>query len=127
MSAAIIALPTAAAVPVIQPPRRGRLPRAVRSLTAYRQDLLLKKLAKRTEEIAQRQRRVEQVKNACCDAMRRSMSGDITGIAILERHHDGRGWIHSTGEYMDDPARLEKALYSVARTIVTEDPGLRRP
>lgn len=127
MSAAIVALPTAAAVPVVQPRRRGRLPGAVRSLTVYRQDLLLKKLAKRNEEIAQRNRRVEQVKNACVDAMRRSMSGEIAGLAILERYHDGQSWVRSTGEYMDDPARLERALYAAARTAARPDSGLRKP
>lgn len=94
----IVTLPTAAAAPVRQVRRQGRLPKAVRSLTRIR-------LQRRDE--AARARAEAKVPDPDLVAglttlLRFAVAGEITGF-VMSAHRCGRHDILSAGSYRADP------------------------
>lgn len=78
MSAAVLALPTAATAPVAQRRRRGPLPKTVLSLSAYRAD-------QEKARVELQARNIALVKDTITDVLARVFRGEVTGLAIVER------------------------------------------
>ncbi|UST54920.1 hypothetical protein NF681_06950 [Comamonadaceae bacterium OTU4NAUVB1] len=108
MSAAVLALPTSAPGPVAQRQRRGPLPKAVRSLSAYRLD------RKKGHEQVHADK-VAKVKEVFFQALERVLQGEVTGVAILETREGANegDTFSAAGEFVDDPAHFRRCAYKV--------------
>jgi hypothetical protein len=103
MSAAVIALPTAALAPVVQRARRGPLPGSVRSITAFRSE----REREQQELVASN---IESVRGLCCRALERAMAGEFTGLAIIEHRIEGFHHCEAAGTFAKDWAYLQKSI-----------------
>lgn len=107
----VIALPNATRGPVLQPKRRGRLPRAIPSLARRR---MQRSAAERAEAEA-KAKASEELKSACAWLYHRAASGELRGLM----------WIARTGD--DDEIKLmaEGAAYRGAAghrmEVIAED------
>jgi hypothetical protein len=120
----IVPLPSAAARPVEQQPRRGRLPKSVGSLrdascrryqaeVKARDAAILRGFA--SERMRQEEARgVKQTIELLQSLLGRALRGELDGVLIAARHSDGDEDLFGTGIYRADPAQAVNAGMRVA-------------
>jgi len=124
MSAAVLALPTAAPTPVAQRRRRGPLPRAVPSLGAYRQ---AREQERRDLAVAY----IEGARKLCYEVLSRALQGKTSGLVVIESQGDEQWTGESAGNLgtrcPDDLARLGRAVEWLEGAVSATTAERRKP